>query len=498
MAYLIDRSGRRIPPMAGGAPERTLEDIEARMTEVRTRLTEINTAHAGQSYPDDVKDEWNALNTEYDELERTQREVKARDERVRQLLHEPTAREEEGAGFNVRVGKPRGEAIFDLSTIQFSMSDGESGIRELDDRARRAVEEMVPAHERANTEDARARLTRLLNDDRKSGALARHIMVTGSRAYASAFTKQMAGKPLTAEETRALSHTGTAGGFAVPLTLDPTLIPTSNLSVNPFRGIARQVTLVGSETWTGVSQAGITASRVAENAAITPTQPTLAQPKATVTSVKVEIPFSIELDQDWASLQSEMATVIQDAKDDEEATSFTTGAGDGITGPQGLITGATTTVNAGTTLVFAVADVYALENALPPRFRQRAVWVANRAIYNRIRQFDTGGGGSLWTQLPAGLQNQVPSPGALGLPLLGYPAYEDSAMTTAITAAAKYLVIGDFRYMIIVDRVGMLMELVPHRVDTSGALLAQRSVFAMWRNSSIVVSPNAFRVLVGI
>jgi hypothetical protein len=91
-----------------------------------------------------------------------------------------------------------------------------------------------------------------------------------------------------------------------------------------------------------------------------------------------------------------MARLIQDAKDVEEATAFATGAGTGVN-PQGVLTGATGTVAAGTA-AFAVAHGYALLEALPPRFRPNGTFVANLAQYNRIRQLDTAGGANIWVQ----------------------------------------------------------------------------------------------------
>jgi len=52
----------------------------------------------------------------------------------------------------------------------------------------------------------------------------------------------------------------------------------------------------------------------------------------------------------------------------------------------------------------ALADVYAVQAALPPRFRNApgAAWVANVAQINRFRQLDTAGGSSFWTNLGKG------------------------------------------------------------------------------------------------
>ena len=77
--------------------------------------------------------------------------------------------------------------------------------------------------------------------------LAVRCLVTGSEAYRSAFAKLMCGQPPTWSEAerqavaRAQSLTDAAGGFAVPFTLDPSIIGIDGLSINPIRRIARVV-----------------------------------------------------------------------------------------------------------------------------------------------------------------------------------------------------------------------------------------------------------------
>jgi HK97 family phage major capsid protein len=126
--------------------------------------------------------------------------------------------------------------------------------------------------------------------------------------------------------------------------------------------------------------------------------------------------------------------------------------------------------------------------------------VANRAVYQKIRHFTTAGGNSIWdagTQLQVGVPNNVPQPGNLGTAVLGYPAYEASAMSSAFTTGQLLAVLGDFsRYFIIVDRIGMTVENVPHVFGTTSIYpTGQRGIFAYWRNSSGVASTSAFKVL---
>ena len=57
--------------------------------------------------------------------------------------------------------------------------------------------------------------------------------------------------------------TDAAGGFAVPFTLDPSIMLTSNGALNPIRQVARVFT-IATDKWKGVSSAGVTASYDAE------------------------------------------------------------------------------------------------------------------------------------------------------------------------------------------------------------------------------------------
>ena len=330
-------------------------------------------------------------------------------------------------------------------------------------------------------------------------SVALRIAATGSDTYERAFGKMLAdpsGMSLTTDEreafTRAASLTSNAGGYAVPVIIDPTLILTSDGSANPFRQISRVVPIT-NDKWKGVSTAGVTASFGAEAAAITEGSPTLAQPTVTAHKAKAQINYSFEIGMDYPGFTSDMLMLLQDAKDQLEATKFAIGAGDGSTEPYGIVTalaGTSSEINvAGSEGVFAAVDLFAMEEALGPRFRPNASFVANRAIYNKVRQFDTAGGASLWERIGAGLPSQ----------LLGYNAYEASAMDgswdTAATANNYIAVLGDFRNYVIADRIGMSVEVIQHVVDGDGKLTGQRGLLAWWRVGGDSVNDAAFTLL---
>lgn len=463
----------------------TIEELRSRLTEIGERLKEIDAEFAGKRFTTEAKDEWNSLNAERDDTEGLIAELETRSAQIERAAK--SGGREQGAHFHTaRAGAVRGEDIYDLSGYRSRSNSPEQEAQLLRDGAMRSVEQAQFAHENANHEDAQSHVSKLLarHGDSDGGALARRILATGSPLYKRAFGKAVLGAPLNDAETRALSLSGASGGYAVPYTLDPTVIPTSNGAVNPLRQISRVETISGSNTWQGVSAGAISASRDAEGSEVSDDTPTIAQPQVTVTKATAFIPFSTEVGQDWGSLQAEMARLIQDAKDTEEATAFVTGAGSGVN-PEGIVTGATGTVAAGTA-AFAVAHLYALQEALAPRFEPNAKFIAHNAQYNRVRQFDTSGGTDLWVRLGDGMPPE----------LLGYPAYKVSTMDSVLTAGSEIMVFGDFNYFLIVDRIGLNIELIPHLFGSTNLRpTGQRGLYAHWRNSSKVLSASAFKTL---
>src|SRR5690606_3842408 len=111
--------------------------------------------------------------------------------------------------------------------------------------------------------------------------------------------------------------------------------------------------------------------------------------------------FSVEIDQDWAGLRSEISRLLMDAKDREEDTSFVMGNGTG-NNPSGVVATlqSGSLVDVGTTGSLSVTDLYNLEAALPVRHRARGRFLANKSTYQDIRDLGTGSdGGELWVRL---------------------------------------------------------------------------------------------------
>jgi HK97 family phage major capsid protein len=487
-----------------------VDERRARVTEITARLNEMNEEYSNARMGDEAKQEWNDLHAEREDHEATIKEIEERTATLTDLAKKQESRES-GAGFYTSAAKSERD-IYDLVSYRQESKDDEHLSQLYRDGAKRAIESSTFASK--SREDAQTHVERLMENaqnEHKTGEIAKLVLTTGSPVYKRAFSKLAQvgfvreGANLTTEERTALAiGATTTGAFAIPYTLDPTVIPSDNFSVNPFRAISRNVTMTGSSIWQGVSSAGITASFDLEAAEVSDDSPTLAQPTATLRMARAFVRFSMEVADDWSGMQADLGRLLSDAKNNLEGSEFTLGSGT-APHPLGILETANTSgigtaafVFTASTAAFVVGDVYKLETALGPRWRPNATFVGNRATYNAIRQFDTAGGASLFIQnLRGGLSNQVPTPGGLSTELLGYPTYEDSFMSsTYATTGQLSLLLGDFSQFVIIDGVGMTVEPVPIMFHTSNNLPSgERGLFCRWRTGSTVAAPLAFRVL---
>jgi HK97 family phage major capsid protein len=466
----------------------SIADREARVAEIQNRVEEIDADYDGQLMPDTIRDEWNSLNAEREEHENTIRELRSRKATLAAIANSSsqhaTERTFDGAP---TVMRRRGTEIYDLARIRAESRSDDDYLARLHDNARRAVEQAQYGSVRniMTREQAQTNVVRLLDDiDRADGTLAKRILATGSPEYERWFWAQIAGRNDVPRPQAALTLSGT--GVAVPFELDPTVILTSDGATNPLRAMARVETITGKQ-WQGVTSAGITVGRIGEAQPSTDQAPTLANPQVTPTTVRGFVPFSIESDQDWTQLRSEMTRLLMDAKDVEEASSFVTGSGS-APAPGGIQATLSTSANINDgSGGFTAAAVFSMENNLPPRYMPRAQWLARKNFYNLVRALDTNG--TLYARLTDGRPPE----------LIGYTAREASAMPVRFTSAtvfgARYAILGDFSQFLIVDKAGMDVEIVPH-LFSNNLPTAQRGIFALWRNNAKVLNDNAFRVLV--
>jgi len=481
-----------------------------RLKDIQDELTRLKAKSENGSLTPEDETYWDELFSESGDLDehrkRLEREAEA--ERVKIRVEAASSR----SGLKIERGSDKGELdrdILDPDSIEdrrfknpwdlsemrtFNRTPDEVG-QELRSRALSAVEQMPGMNQRR-----REGATKIIEEfDDSKGTISRLALFTSTPAYLRAFAKSARGlqHTLTADEqdsyTRAMSLTDAAGGFLVPFQLDPGVIITSDGSRNDIRQVARQVVATG-DIWNGVSAGATAFSWDAEASTVSDDASTFVQPTITIHKGAGFIPISIEAAMDEANVATEVGRLLVFGKETLEAQAFATGTGSGQ--PFGIVTalaGSASEINAAADDTFAIGDVYTLQGALPARYRADATWLANNAIYNLIRRFDTQGGAGLWTTLGNDRPQQ----------LLGRNALEAEGMDSTVTVAGAVsnfiLIFGDFSNYVIADRIGMTVEFIPHLFDATIAGTArptgQRGWYAYFRVGADSVNDAGFRLL---
>lgn len=483
----------------------TRDAAVAQMEAIETRMTELTEKHR-MSKADAV--EFDELS---DEFRRLENHIERDDARAR---IQAVASGSRGGGLKLERGsagddydrdpladphsaesRTRYRDPWALGEVRTFDRDPHEVAAEFRGRALSAIEMMPGASDRV-----RAAATKIIEEhDDNRGSLARHAVILSSPAYLRAWSKMARNEQhllspdeaRAVSEVRAMSLTDNAGGYLVPFQLDPAVIITSNGSRNDIRQYARTVVATG-DVWHGVSAGAVQWSWDGEATEVSDDSPTFGQPTIRNHKAQGFVPISIEAFEDAANVTQEIGKLLAFGKDDLEAAAFILGAGDGSNQPKGLITaldGTSAEMSPTTPETFSLADLYAVQGALPARFRSNAAWLANNLIYNRTRQFDTAGGAGLWEYLGGDRPRQ----------LLGRPVAEAEAMDGTWNAAATadnfVLAFGDFDNYVITDRLGMRVEFIPHLFGNNNRPTGQRGWYAYYRVGADVVNPAAFKLL---
>jgi HK97 family phage major capsid protein len=239
--------------------------------------------------------------------------------------------------------------------------------------------------------------------------------------------------------------------------------------------------------WKGVSSAGVSWSFDAEGATVSDDSPTLAQPSVTVVMARGFIPYSIEVEQDYAGFQAEMSKLLAEGYDELLSDKLARGSGSGE--PRGVITALDANTNVEVVVTtdgaFGSEDIFKVWKALPERFRANANWVMSVDVANRVKQFESGNGAIRFPEIANGQ-------------LMSRSLYTSSYFPdhTGTTGAENKLVVGDFSNYVVARRAGMRIELVPHLVDvTNNRPTGSRGFFAWGRVGGNSVVDESFRLL---
>ena len=330
------------------------------------------------------------------------------------------------------------------------------------------------------------------------GVIAKRMVLTESDAYRSAFMKGVSqnSPAFTADEARALDEframsegVDTAGGFGIPVLIDPSIILTSGAAAAPVLDLARVVTITTDE-WKGVSSAGVTWSYDSEGGEVSDDAPTLAQPTVPVYTARGFIPYSVEVGDDYPAFAAEMRRLLDAGYIDLVAQQTITGSGSSQ--PTGVFTALDANTNVEVVVTtdgaFGAVDLLKVWKSLPERYRANATWIMNTDVENEIRTFAAGADSAYYTvDLSAG---------GIGT-LFGRPirTTDYAPEFTGTTGAANILVVGDFSNFLVAQRAGMSLELVPHLFGANQRPTGQRGWFASARHGFDSVNDLGFRLL---
>jgi HK97 family phage major capsid protein len=394
------------------------------------------------------------------------------------------------------------------ANIRYGLDDPAGDTRRLTNpEARDKALRILDSRDAADLSDAQK--TQVEKQLRRDTITARRILVTENEDYRTAWMKMVTDvhPVLTPEENRAVQAwyefralgdwTTTAGGFGIPVFIDPSIILTAQESGNPFLSIAKQVT-VNTNQWKGVSSAGVTWAFQTEAAATTDNSPTLAQPTVLVHMARGFIPYSIEVGMDYPGFASEMGTLLAQGYDELLVNKFTNGSG--TNEPKGILTALSAVagdrVKVTTGGSIGAPDPYLVWKALPQKYRRNASWLMSVGVNNAIRQIGAANVFHGYTvNLPEGWADQ----------LFNRPVYESAYMpdtTSWTTTAEGQAIVGDFSNFVIARNGGMSVELVPQLfqqvVAGTGPAVptGQRGWFAYARIGSDSSNTAGFRLLV--
>lgn len=494
----------------------TVENLRALREALAAELRAVNTA-AGDGDLDEAQTvRWNELETEHtatvDKIDTVERAERVRESRARWGTAQVGVKEQpfDGRALNTLtrtelrskamalLDSERSRHLADVRTSPVGVRVGgtDAGEQYLDPA-------VVQGHI--------ARMLRTQSKNFDGEKLARLMLATETDAYRSAFMKLLSrggSAVLTAEEgaavnlvnevRAAMSLSDSAGGYGVPVFIDPSIILTAQGHPNDFFAISRVENITNDE-WKGVTSAGATSYWTTEATTMTEGSPTLAQPTVPAKKLTTVSKYSFEIGGDYPNFASEIATVMGESQSETLVSAFTNGLGT-TAQPSGIVTALEATAGSQVAVLtdgeLNPEDLYRLWDALLPRYRNNARWMSSTSVSNAIRQFASGGSNSDANFTVNITQMEIER--LFGKPY-HYNEYMDDAVGTGgVTSASdvSLVIVGDFRNFLIANRVGATVETVQHVLDTTTGLPTGERAAVMWRRiGSDSINDAAFRIL---
>jgi HK97 family phage major capsid protein len=401
---------------------------------------------------------------------------------------------------------------FGSRTVPFDGSDVRSlPAGEVRSRALAVVEDDSFPGTQHLRDDQRDHLARLLrtpqgNQNRNGVLIAQRVLLTCEPDYMEAFARLVT-QPhaaLSPEQARALRAvqewramnigTDSAGGYAVPVVVDPTFLLTAQGHPNDIIGLAR-VESITTDAWRGITTQGVNWTFTGEAAEATDNSPTLAQPVVPTHKATGTIRFSIEAEGDIVDFNDNAAELLDEGYSELLVNKLTTGSGSSE--PTGIETALDANTNveveASTSGAITAADVNKLWSELPKRWRNpanrdRQAWMGHTGVGNAIQLLGEEGGAAFTVNLTADGVMQ----------LKGRNFFENDYLDNlpSGTQAANLLIVGDWRNFLVAQRVGMSVELIPHLFGTTNNMpTGERMLYGWARVGSDSINDDGFRML---
>lgn len=485
-----------------------LEQVRARIGELEDELRGIHEQAGDEQLDEEHQTRWDELTaeldtrtTERDKLEEEQRKLEARRNAVKRFA----AKEANRVPGDGATGAPPSPEVM-VRVDPFDAPDVRSLMpREARDRALKVLD--MPEHVSHVEDRQKAHLEKILRKRTSNcdgSLIAKRLLLTETEHYRTAFMKMVTETPpvLEPEETRALRAfneframaigTDSAGGFGIPVLIDPSIILVAQGSPNDILSLAR-VEVITNDEWKGVTSAGATWSFDAEAAEVSDDSPTLVQPTVPVHKAQGLIPYSIEVGSDYPDFAGEMSMLLSEGFSELVAEKLTTGSG--TNEPTGIVTALDANTNVEVTPTtdgaFGAVDLYKLWDALPIKYRNRGdrvAWMSSTDVQNEARNFGTTAGSNFTVDLT---QEAVPR-------LFGRRYFLNDFMAdfSGTTGASNLLLLGDWQNYLVAQRAGMQVELVPHLFHTdNNRPRGQRAWYAWARLGGDSINDLGFRLL---
>lgn len=465
----------------------TVANLRALAVAIAERLREMHTEAGDAALSEERNVEWLALDAEHGEvtarIEQRQREDRVAESRAKWGGLTVGSKVDVYDGRDVRSLGPA-----EVRSKAQKHAETDSGYKHLRDDQRERLDTLI----------------RSSNQNTNGAHIAQRALLTGHPDYRTGFMK-LSTEPqpiLTGDEAKAVRAfrewramsigTDAAGGFGVPVEIDPTIMLTGQGSPNPVLDLCDIITITNDQ-WLGVSSAGMTWKYRAEAATTTDGSPTLAQPSVATHRADGVITFSIEVEGDYPSFAAEMSKLLDSGYLELLSSKLTTGTGS--TQPYGIVTALDANTNVEVSLTTAATlsarDLNNFWAQLPIRYRTgsgQVAWMCSTDVNGHIQELGTAVGNAFTVDFTAE-----------GVAILKGRQVRDNdymASLPSTTAAANLLVVGDWSNYKFVQRAGMNVELVQHMLDvTTNMPTGERAWFAWARNGADSINDLGFRLL---